>query len=56
MKNTQKDLAALIKNRVAELAKAKYADQAVKLLEEIEELGDQLVELIRASIKSPEEN
>jgi len=49
MKNTQKDLAALIKNRVAELAKAKYVDQAVKLTEEIAELGDQLVELLRVA-------
>ena len=55
MKNTQKDLAALIKNRVAELAKAKYADQAVKLTEEIGELGDQLAELLRVQTNVPKE-
>ena len=55
MKNTQKDLAALIKNRVTELSKAKYADQAVKLLEEIEELGDQLVDLLRVETNVPKE-
>ena len=49
MKNTQADLVAMIKNRVALLGKAKYPDQAVKLTEEINELGDQLIDLLKVN-------
>jgi len=55
MKNTQQDLVAMIKNRVSLLGKAKYSDQVVKLTEEIGELGDQLVDLLRIKEQNTDE-